>query len=109
MSLLVRVYGIERILEKPQALYSGGLVSSQQFKLLRTQAKEQLLSLVRPHLLTLVEGFNFDDNALRSAIGMRNGKPYETLFEWVTKHNPINKKEVTANIVKHWIGTTPRL
>lgn len=40
MTLLLRVYAIERILEKPQALYAGGLVTSGQFKTLRTQAKE---------------------------------------------------------------------
>ena len=80
-------------------------MSSAQFKILRTVVKENLLEIIRPDLLTLVEGFNFDDNSLKSAIGMSNGKPYENLFEWVTKHNPINKKEVTDNIIKHWLGT----
>lgn len=72
---------------------------------MRTKAKEQLLEKVRPHLYRLVEGFNYRDEILRSAIGMKNGKPYETLFEWVTKHNPVNKPENQQRIIKEWIGT----
>lgn len=86
-------------------MFGGGYLTGVQFRLLRTKVKETLLLDLRPHLLTLVEAFHLEDNSLRSAIGMKNGKPYETLFEWVTQHNPVNKKHVIDNIIKHWVGT----
>lgn len=40
MTLLLRIYGLERVLEKPSALYAGEMLSSGQLRLLRTKVKE---------------------------------------------------------------------
>lgn len=35
---------------------------------------------------------------LKSAIGRSDGKPYETMYEWATKHNSLNTKPVAKGM-----------
>lgn len=97
LSNLCTLYGIEQLLKHPLGLIESGYIESKQFTMLR-ERKEELLTLIRPYALNLVEGFDIPDNSLKTAIGARDGKPYETLWEWVNKYNEFNKIDWT----KHW-------
>lgn len=84
------LYGVHKILEYSGSYYEAGVLSSQATKLVFS-AKEQLLSELRNDAIGLVEAYGYDDNTLKSAIGRRDGKAYETLLEWARKHNRVNR------------------
>jgi len=44
MIKLCSLYGIERIIDKPHALYMGGYLDSNHLRILRTEIKENLLT-----------------------------------------------------------------
>lgn len=94
---LCALYGVNQLLKNPLGLIESGYLEPKQFTMLR-ERKEELLALIRPYALNLVEGFDFPDNTLKTAIGRSDGKPYETLWEWVNKYNDFNKKDWT----QHW-------
>lgn len=53
----------------------------------------ELLTLIRPNAVALVDAFDFKDMALGSVLGRYDGNVYENLFEWAKK-SPLNKTEV---------------
>jgi hypothetical protein len=55
---------------------------------------------LRPESLSLVEAFGYDDNILLSAIGRKDGKPYETLLDWAKNKNTLNTKAERDQIVE---------
>ncbi|TMW63106.1 hypothetical protein Poli38472_002047 [Pythium oligandrum] len=42
---------------------------------------EELLPLIRPHAVVLVDAFNFSDHALNSALGRYDGNVYQALYD----------------------------
>lgn len=55
---------------------------------------------LRPQSLSLVEAFGYDDNILLSAIGAKDGKPYQTLLDWAKNKNTLNTKAERDQIVE---------
>lgn len=53
---------------------------------------------LRNEALGLVEAFCYDDNTLKSAIGRRDGKAYETLLDWAKNSNRVNRPEVKKEL-----------
>ena len=72
---LLCLYGVNKILEYSGSYYEAGILTSDAVKL-AFSAKEHLLADLRNDALGLVEGFSYDDNTLKSAIGRSDGKAY---------------------------------
>lgn len=61
-----------------------------------TQVNErvkELLTVIRPDAVALVDAFDFQDVTLGSVLGRYDGNVYENLFEWAKK-SPLNNTEV---------------
>lgn len=54
---------------------------------------KELLSLLRPNAVALVDAFDFPDKKLRSVLGRYDGNVYENLFDWA-RRSPLNATEV---------------
>ncbi|KAK6618015.1 hypothetical protein RUM44_002457 [Polyplax serrata] len=61
---------------------------------------ETLLSDLRPNAVGLVDGFDFCDEVLNSALGAYDGRVYERLFE-EAKKSPLNKEPVNVSFHKY--------
>lgn len=83
------LYGVGILLSKGMLLYELGIFSKGTQKLLEN-GRNELFKRIRPNALVLVEGWQFSDNSLRSAIGSSNGS-YEQLFDWAKNHNSFNE------------------
>lgn len=57
------------------------------------QRIKELLMVIRPDAVALVDAFDFQDVSLGSVLGCYDGNVYENLFEWAKK-SPLNKNEV---------------
>lgn len=98
LSKLLLLYGVEKIIERASKFYETSTLSAQSMSLL-FKHREQLLQELRPESLSLVEAFGYTDSILMSAIGASNGKPYENLLSWATKHNSLNSKPERDQVI----------
>lgn len=89
LSRLLCLYTITKILEQPGSLFESGFFNDEKFKFMRL-ARDSLLADLRKEAIGLVDAFLFHDNTLKSAIGMYNTDPYETLLDWAQNRNPLN-------------------
>eukprot|EP01017_Pseudomicrothorax_dubius_P011252 TRINITY_DN14176_c0_g1_i1.p1 TRINITY_DN14176_c0_g1~~TRINITY_DN14176_c0_g1_i1.p1 ORF type:complete len:192 (+),score=19.88 TRINITY_DN14176_c0_g1_i1:98-673(+) len=96
---LVSLYAIHSFLRKPIGALESGYLEARHLGFIR-EAKEILLNEIRPDVIALTDGLHFSDNILRSAIGRYEGKPYETLWSWVTEHNRFDKEDIRAEVAK---------
>lgn len=62
------------------------------------QRVKELLALIRPDAVALVDSFDFNDLFLGSVLGRYDGNVYENMFEW-SKKSPLNKTEVRKSIL----------
>lgn len=53
----------------------------------------EMLAVLRPNAVALVDAFDFHDLVLNSALGCYDGNVYERLYEWAQK-TPMNQKQV---------------
>ena len=53
----------------------------------------EMLAVLRPNAVALVDAFDFHDMVLNSALGCYDGNVYERLYEWAQK-TPMNQKQV---------------
>nr|XP_056708403.1 peroxisomal acyl-coenzyme A oxidase 2 [Euleptes europaea] len=60
-----------------------------------TESYLDLLAVIRPDAVPLVDAFDFSDANLNSAIGCYDGRAYERLFEWAKK-SPTNNQDNQA-------------
>lgn len=97
---LASLYAVDEILKHPSGAIESLYVDAKQFQLLR-ERKYQLLQALRPHILGLVDSFGYHDNNLGSAIGKKDGNPYETLFDWVKKYNSANHFDWSETFQKY--------
>lgn len=58
------------------------------------QRVKELLAVIRPEAVALVDAFDYRDMSLGSVLGRYDGNVYENMFEWA-KNSPMNKTEVT--------------
>lgn len=61
---------------------------------------ENLLQLLRPNAVGIVDGFDIHDDILSSALGSFDGNVYERLFAEAAK-NPLNKEPVNKSFNLH--------
>ena len=93
MTNLCVLYAIHEILEKPLGVIESGYLLKDHIKILQ-EVKERTFLEIRPHAVGLVDANMLSDNTLRSALGRYDGQVYETMFEWASKQNSFNSKEV---------------
>ena len=98
MMKVLCLYGINKILDNAAGYYEGKILASNSFKF-AFAAKERLLAELRNESIGLVEAFCYDDNTLASAIGRKDGKAYETLYDWAKNYNRVNKPEVQKELI----------
>ncbi|XP_037347341.1 peroxisomal acyl-coenzyme A oxidase 1 isoform X2 [Talpa occidentalis] len=77
----------------------GSILTESQITQVNQRIKE-LLMVIRPDAIALVDAFDFKDMALDSVLGRYDGNVYENLFEWA-KNSPLNKTEVHESYHKY--------
>lgn len=75
--------------------FQEGILTDSQITQVHQRIKE-LLTVIRPDAVALVDAFDFQDVSLGSVLGRYDGNVYENLFEWAKK-SPLNKAEVKKN------------
>ncbi|XP_069338963.1 peroxisomal acyl-coenzyme A oxidase 1 isoform X1 [Eulemur rufifrons] len=96
LCLLYSLYGIS---QKAGDFLQGNIMTESQITQVNQRIKE-LLTLIRPDAIALVDAFDFQDVTLGSVLGRYDGNVYENLFEWAKK-SPLNKTEVHESYYKH--------
>ena len=61
---------------------------------------EYLLMTIRRNAVGIVDGFDFDDHILCSALGTYDGNVYERLFQEAMK-SPLNRESVNISFEKY--------
>ncbi|KAF0690797.1 Aste57867_17852 [Aphanomyces stellatus] len=97
---LWQLYGLWRIQANLGEFRLDDYLSSSQGAWAQDQLLE-LLQIVRPNAVALVDGFGFSDFELNSAIGRYDGDIYRALIERAT-HEPLNATDVTPGYHK-WL------
>jgi len=83
---LFSLYWLDREMNE---LLIDGYFNKNQASWIKEKIKE-LLNILRPQAIGLVDAFGFSDSDLNgSALGRYDGRVYETLFEWAQK-DPFN-------------------
>lgn len=67
----------------------SGYLSAQQAELLRSKVDE-LLTIIRPQAVPLVESFKLPDYLLNSALGRSDGGAYEALFDFAIRERTLS-------------------
>lgn len=70
----------------------AGILTGAQITQVNQHVKE-LLAVIRPNAVALVDSFDFHDVHLGSVLGRYDGNIYENMFEWAKK-SPLNKTQV---------------
>lgn len=73
-------------------LFKAGILTDAQVTQVHQHVKD-LLAIIRPNAVALVDSFDFHDSHLGSVLGRYDGNIYENMFEWAKK-SPLNKTEV---------------
>ena len=74
----------------------AGYINEAQLDALRAHLMA-LYKAVRPDAVAYVDGFDFTDRHLSSALGRYDGQVYESLYEFARNY-PMNKTEVCMQI-----------
>ncbi|XP_031207649.1 peroxisomal acyl-coenzyme A oxidase 1 isoform X1 [Mastomys coucha] len=96
LCLLYSLYGIS---QKGGDFLEANIITGAQISQVNSRILE-LLTLIRPNAVALVDAFDFKDETLGSVLGRYDGNVYENLFEWAKK-SPLNKTEVHESYYKH--------
>ncbi|XP_020014929.2 peroxisomal acyl-coenzyme A oxidase 1 isoform X1 [Castor canadensis] len=96
LCVLYSLYGIS---QKAGDFLQGNIMTGSQIAQVNQRILE-LLTVIRPNAVALVDAFDFKDATLGSVLGRYDGNVYENLFEWAKK-SPLNKTEVHRSYYKH--------
>ncbi|OXB81125.1 UNVERIFIED_CONTAM: hypothetical protein H355_005055 [Colinus virginianus] len=96
LCLLYALYGISK---NAGDFLQAGILTDAQINQVNQRVKE-LLAIIRPNAVALVDSFDFHDVHLGSVLGRYDGNVYENMFEWAKK-SPLNKTEVHESFHKH--------
>ncbi|XP_015359767.1 peroxisomal acyl-coenzyme A oxidase 1 [Marmota marmota marmota] len=96
LCLLYCLYGIS---QKAGDFLQGNIMTGSQITQVNQRIME-LLTIIRPNAVALVDAFDFKDVTLGSVLGRYDGNVYENLFEWAKK-SPLNQTEVHESYHKH--------
>lgn len=55
--------------------------------------RAQLLKMLRPNAVTLVDAYDYPDRLLNSCLGRYDGQVYDALYDYA-KNSPLNKQQV---------------
>lgn len=94
--LLYSLYGIS---QKAGDFLQGNIMTGSQITQVNQRVLE-LLAVIRPNAVALVDAFDYKDITLGSVLGRYDGNVYENLFEWAKK-SPLNKTEVHESYHKY--------
>ncbi|XP_026759159.1 probable peroxisomal acyl-coenzyme A oxidase 1 [Galleria mellonella] len=96
---LVELYLVHWALEKKGDILLYSTISKDDIPALRDRY-EELLALIRPNAVGLVDGFDFRDEVLNSTLGAYDGRVYERLMEEALK-SPLNAEPVNSSFHKY--------
>ncbi|ETE62771.1 Peroxisomal acyl-coenzyme A oxidase 1 [Ophiophagus hannah] len=96
---LCLLYALCGIIKNSGDFLQGGILTEAHLIQVNMHIKE-LLALIRPNAVALVDSFDFCDSVLRSVLGRYDGNIYENMFEW-SKKSPLNKTQVHESFHKH--------
>ncbi|XP_019358717.1 PREDICTED: peroxisomal acyl-coenzyme A oxidase 1 isoform X2 [Gavialis gangeticus] len=99
MTSLCLLYALHGISKHTGDFLQGGILTDAQVTQVYQQVKD-LLAVIRPNAVALVDSFDFHDSHLGSVLGRYDGNIYENMFEWAKK-SPLNKTEVHESFHKH--------
>ncbi|KAG7402328.1 hypothetical protein PHYBOEH_000036 [Phytophthora boehmeriae] len=85
---LCQLFALTQLEANAGEFMESGCVFPNEMPIIRANI-EELLKLIRPHAVTLVDGFNFSDHLLNSTLGRYDGNVYEALYE-SAQHDPLN-------------------
>jgi acyl-CoA oxidase len=88
LQLLCRLFALTQLEASAGEFMESGCVFPSEMPIIRANI-EELLAQIRPHAVTLVDGFNFSDHSLNSTLGRYDGNVYEALYE-SAQHDPLN-------------------
>ncbi|ETK89592.1 hypothetical protein L917_06221, partial [Phytophthora nicotianae] len=88
LQLLCKLFALTQLEATAGEFMESGCVFPSEMPIIRANI-EELLKLIRPHAVTLVDGFNFSDHTLNSTLGRYDGNVYEALYE-SAQHDPLN-------------------
>ncbi|CEG36507.1 peroxisomal acyl-coenzyme a [Plasmopara halstedii] len=88
LQLLCKLFALTQLDATASQFIESGCIFSSDMTTIRASMVE-LLDLIRPHAVTLVDGFNFSDHALNSTLGRYDGNVYEALYK-SAQHDPFN-------------------
>lgn len=77
---LCHLFALTQLQQDAGEFMESGALAPADMPLIRENIEKLLLEL-RPHAVTLVDGFNFSDRTLNSALGRYDGNVYEALYE----------------------------
>ena len=100
LTKLCLLYGIQKLLDYPLGIAESGYFLPVHFTYLR-EKKEELLEELRPDAVALTDAFSYRDECLNSALGLSNGKIYETMYEWASTKNPLNTGKPNEGYMKY--------
>jgi len=100
LTKLCLLYGIQKLLDFPLGVAESGYFLPVHFTYLK-EKKEDLLDELRPEAVALTDAFAYRDECLNSALGLSNGKIYETMYEWATTKNPLNNGKPNEGYMKN--------
>jgi acyl-CoA oxidase len=86
--LLCHLFALTQLEASAGEFMESGCVFPSEMPIIRANI-EELLAQIRPHAVTLVDGFNFSDHSLNSTLGRYDGNVYEALYE-SAQHDPLN-------------------
>lgn len=96
LSNLFRLFSLYTMDVEGREFYSSGGVSNEQLDELPGRIQDLML-LIRPHAVSLVDAWSIPDYLLDSALGRYDGKVYEDLFNRAHRLNPLNKITFNPN------------
>ncbi|XP_049873387.1 probable peroxisomal acyl-coenzyme A oxidase 1 isoform X2 [Pectinophora gossypiella] len=96
---LAELYIVYWALEKSGDLLVYSTISKNDIAVLQ-QRYEELLALIRPNAVSLVDAFDIRDEILNSTLGAYDGRVYERLMEEALK-SPLNKEPVNDSFHKY--------
>eukprot|EP00117_Sycon_ciliatum_P017367 scpid48242/ scgid1664/ Peroxisomal acyl-coenzyme A oxidase 1; Palmitoyl-CoA oxidase len=90
------LYGLWRIEENTMFFMETGTLTPGNVQSAREHISE-LLALLRPDVVSLVDAFDHPDEVLHSALGAYDGDVYKRMYDYA-KREPLNKTEVADGI-----------
>ncbi|XP_043570260.1 peroxisomal acyl-coenzyme A oxidase 1 isoform X2 [Chiloscyllium plagiosum] len=99
LSTLCLMYALYGISKNSGDFLHAGILNDLQISHVHQRVKE-LLAMIRPNAVALVDAFDYPDAVLASVLGRYDGNVYEHMFEWA-KRSPLNKTEVHQSFYKY--------